>query len=198
MDQTTEHGTHLPAPSAHPGADRSWKTGEAGRTGKNRGRKTGDPPAVFPYTALLLLRSRPQVLPLPGEFQVLMEIFKDSGDVYGLQSFFWTTMDDLSDSLDREEMKKGITDALRPRDSMTLTKKWIRHSMKGRFFIGPDRPHRPPPITASGKNQGEAPRSSVIGCGLRLLFRSLMMHGQTLCSIYLLMSRMMEISGDGH
>jgi len=84
MDQTTEQGTHLPAPSAHPEAECSRITGEAGRTGKNRGRKTGDPPAVFPCTALLLLGLRPQVLPLPGEFQVLVEIFKDSGDVHGL------------------------------------------------------------------------------------------------------------------
>lgn len=84
MDQKTEQGTHLPAPSAHPGADHSRRTGEAGRTAKDRGRKTGDPPAVFPCTALLLLGLRPQVLTLPGEFQVLMEIFKDSGDVHGL------------------------------------------------------------------------------------------------------------------
>lgn len=113
MDRKTDPGTHLPAPSAHPEADCSRKTGEAGRTGKNRGRKTGDTPAVFPCTALLLCRLWPQVLPLPAVFQDFSRIFKDSGDVHGLQSFLWTTMDDLSGSGDNEDMKKGITDTLR-------------------------------------------------------------------------------------
>jgi len=107
-------------------------------------------------------------------------------------------MNDLFGSLDQEEMKKRITDALRARDSMILNRRCIRRSMNEQSFIGPDRPHRPPPITASGKNWGETPRSSVIGCGLCLFFRSLMMHPQMLCSISLLMNRMMEISGDDH
>lgn len=126
-----------------------------------------------------------------------MKIFKDSGDVYGLQSILWTIMDDLFGSLDQAEMKKQIIDVLRAWLSIILSRRWTRLSMNERFFIGPDRPHRPPPITASGKNQGETPRPSVIGCGLCLLFRSLMMHPQMLCTISLLMSMMMKISGDG-
>jgi len=83
MDRKPEQGTHLPAPSAHPGSrPQPEGTGEAGRTPKDRGRKTGDPPAVFPCTALLLPGLWPQVLPLPAAFQVFTEILKDPGDLY--------------------------------------------------------------------------------------------------------------------
>lgn len=81
---------------------------------------------------------------------------------------------------------------------MILNRRGIRRSMNEQSFIGPDRPHRPPPITAGGKNQGEAPRSSVIGCGLRLLFSSLIMDAPTLCALSLMTRMTNVISGDGH
>lgn len=48
MDRKPEQVTHLPAPSTHPGADHSRRTGEAGRTQKTGEEKLGTPQPSFP------------------------------------------------------------------------------------------------------------------------------------------------------
>lgn len=44
----------------------------------------------------------------------------------------------------------------------------MKRVFRDMVVVGPDRPHRPPPITAGGENRGDAPRFSVIDCGLGL------------------------------